>query len=206
MEFLKSPLFGNIILILTVLVTLFIWHNDKKQKIKSYAQLLLLQIRSIENGITEIQTNGLDREFLNESPFLAIPILFDKNYWDEYSHLLLNKLGVTDYEVISNFYEKSSRIKENQIEIKNKMKESLYWRGYHIYNSKYSVGLDISKDLMTVNQMIDVIKDREKVLGFSMYIPGEYPKQILKLLETYKPLRGTVAYSKLEELSKIKVF
>lgn len=39
-----------------------------------------------------------------------------------------------------------------------------------------------------------------------MYIPGEYPKQILKLLEIYKPLRGTVAYSKLEELSKIKVF
>ena len=129
MEFFKSSSFGNIVLVLTVIVTLFIWYNDKRQKIKNYAQLLLLQIRNIENGITEIQTNGLDREFLNESTFLSIPILFDKNYWDEYSHLLLNKLGVTDYEVISNFYEKSSRIKENQIEIKNKMKEFLYWRG-----------------------------------------------------------------------------
>lgn len=206
MEFLKSSSFGNIVLVLTIIVTLFIWHNDKRQKIKNYAQLLLLQIRNIENGITEIKTNGLDREFLNESTFLSIPILFDKNYWEEYSHLLLNKLGVTDYEVISNFYEKSSRIKENQIEIKNKMKEFLYWRGYHIYNSKYSIGLNPNVDLMKINQVIDEIKARETVLGFSMYIPGEYPKQILKLLETYKPLRGTVAYSKLEELSKIKVF
>lgn len=206
MELLKNPSLGNIILVLTVIVTLFIWYNDKRQKIKNYAQLLVLQIKNIENGIIEIQTNGLDREFLNESPFLAIPILFDKNYWDEYSHLLLNKLGITDYEVISNFYEKSSRIKEYQIEIKNKMKESLYWKGYYSYNKKYATIFETWQETPHVKDILSKVSEREKEFAVQTYIPAEYPKQILKLLETYKPLRGTVAYSKLEELSKIKVF
>ena len=50
MEFFKSSSFGNIVLVLTVIVTLFIWYNDKRQKIKNYAQLLLLQIRNIRNS------------------------------------------------------------------------------------------------------------------------------------------------------------
>ncbi|MGL5050720.1 MAG: hypothetical protein ACRC6A_00910 [Fusobacteriaceae bacterium] len=206
MKFLESSLFGNMILILTIIVTILIWYNDKRQKLKNYAQLLLFQIKDIENGIIEIQSNGLNRDYLNESPFLAIPIIFDKNFWDEYSYLFLNKLGVNNYEVISDFYEKSSKIKELQIEIKQKMRESLYWKGYHYYSKKYSIIYDDFSKLSTIEEKLDEINKIDKEISIQTYIPIEYPKQILKILETYRPLKGTVAYSELEKVSKINIF
>lgn len=202
LNLLKEPYMNNIILIFTLLTTFLIWLNDKRSKEKSYAQIILLQIKSIEAIVQEIKTNGLTNGILSESLFLELPILFEKDYWEEYSHFLIKDLGQDNYEKINNFYQCCSKIKNYQIEVKNKLREALYWRGYHFYNTKYQNDFNIylSDNDRRENQMkFDVL---EKTSISQTYIPSEFPRQLTNLLVEYSPLTNTLAYEKLQTISK----
>ena len=52
--FLDSNLFQNLILVLTVLVTIYIYYGRKRQNLSNAVTILSLQIRDIENNIESL--------------------------------------------------------------------------------------------------------------------------------------------------------
>ncbi|WP_349763643.1 hypothetical protein [Fusobacterium sp. SYSU M8D902] len=198
---LREPYFSNVVLMLTLLLTFFIWLNDKRNKEKSYAQIILLQIKNIEITVQEIKINGLTNGILSESLFLELPILFEKDYWEEYSHFLIKDLGKDNYEKINNFYQCCSKIKNYQIEVKTKLREALYWRGYHFYNTKYQNDFNVfsTDELRKQNELKFNILEKTSVP--QTYIPNEFPRQLTNLLIEYSPITDTIAYTKLQKIS-----
>lgn len=198
---LGKPYCNNIILILTLLLTFFIWLNDKRNKEKSYAQIILLQIKNIESIVQEIKIDGLTNGILSESLFLELPILFEKDYWEEYSHFLIKDLGKDNYEKINNFYQCCSKIKNYQIEVKNKLREALYWRGYHFYNAKYQNDFNVFSTDENIKKNELRLNILEKTAISQTYIPNEFPRQLTNLLVEYSPITDTTAYTKLQKIS-----
>lgn len=203
-ELLKNHL-NNFILFLSVLITIVIWFNDKRGKKKSYAQIILLQIKNMEEIISKIKKEGMKDGIIGEVPFLEIQILFEKNYWEEYSHFLIKELGEKNYEKINKFYDTCLKIKNFQIEVKNKLKESLYWRGYYFYLKKYTISFntEINNDLRK-SQLI-LLDELEKNTVMGAYMPLEFAKQMNKLLIEYNNISDTVAYKKLKKISEMYV-
>lgn len=197
---------SNIILFITLLITFFIWINDKRNQKKSYAQIIILQIKNIEKIVIEIQQKGLTNGFLSESFFFNVPILFEKNYWDEYSYILIKDLGEKSYDEIDKFYECCSKIKKYQIEVKENLKQSLGWRGYYYYYYKYSNAFNTDsseENKLTQDKILDMI---EKTTSIQPYIPSEFPKQLTNLLMEYSKISDSVSFQTLKKIADKKTF
>ena len=65
-EFFDSNLFQNLILVLTVLVTIYIYYGWNRQNLSNAVAILSLQIRDIEDNIESLIAEGLIGDQLQE--------------------------------------------------------------------------------------------------------------------------------------------
>ena len=97
-EFLDSNLFQNLLLALTVLVTILIYNGRKRQNLSNAVSILSLQIRDIEENIEDLIAEGVIGDLLQERALHYSTIIYEENYWLKYNHLiavvLMHKLMV----------------------------------------------------------------------------------------------------------------
>lgn len=212
-DFLNSNFLQTLILCITVVVTLGIYFANRKQNIKTARNILSLQIKDIEANIEFLIAEGVINGILQEKPLHYSTIIYENNYWVKYNHLIAGKVDSLTYEAIDNFYKIASKIKEQQLLIKNKLSQSMEYRTMYYYNgifSRMNGILDKQQADMTAEQIVQNCRNEISIIG-SLYSDGqwgnllnqpayvqiEFVCGLTKMLDRYQKLTDGVAYRKL---------
>ena len=210
-EFLDSNLFQNLILVLTVLVTIYIYYGRKRQNLSNAVAILSLQIRDIEDNIESLIAEGLIGDQLQERALHYSTIIYEENYWLKYNHLIAGRVNAQNYGVLDNFYKIAFKIREQQLMIKNKLLQSMDYKGMYYYNGIFSRvnGILDKQDGVESDKLLDICKAEVSLLQ-SLYnhditnppafIQVELVRGLSKKLEQYHKITDGVAFSKLLKL------
>ncbi len=211
-EFLDSNLFQNLILVLTILVTICIYYGRKRQNLSNAVAILSLQIRDIEDNIESLIAEGLIGEQLQERALHYSTIIYEENYWLKYNHLIAGRVDAQTYGVLDNFYKIAFKIREQQLMIKNKLLQSMDYKGMYYYNgifSRVNGILDKQQNGANSEKLLDNCKAEVSLIQ-SLYnhditnppafIQVELVRGLSKKLEQYHKITDGVAFSKLLKL------
>lgn len=212
LEFLDSNLFQNLILVLTILVTICIYYGRKRQNLSNAVAILSLQIRDIEDNIESLIAEGLIGEQLQERALHYSTIIYEENYWLKYNHLIAGRVDAQTYGVLDNFYKIAFKIREQQLMIKNKLLQSMDYKGMYYYNGIFSRvngildkqqnGADSEKLLDNCKAEVSLIQSlyNHDITNPPAFIQVELVRGLSKKLEQYHKITDGVAFSKLLKL------
>ena len=212
LEFLDSNLFQNLILVLTILVTICIYYGRKRQNLSNAVAILSLQIRDIEDNIESLIAEGLIGEQLQERALHYSTIIYEENYWLKYNHLIAGRVDAQTYGVLDNFYKIAFKIREQQLMIKNKLLQSMDYKGMYYYNGIFSRvngildkqqnGVDSEKLLDNCKAEVSLIQSlyNHDITNPPAFIQVELVRGLSKKLEQYHKITDGVAFSKLLKL------
>ena len=212
LEFLDSNLFQNLILVLTILVTICIYYGRKRQNLSNAVAILSLQIRDIEDNIESLIAEGLIGEQLQERALHYSTIIYEENYWLKYNHLIAGRVDAQTYGVLDNFYKIAFKIREQQLMIKNKLLQSMDYKGMYYYNGVFSRvngildkqqnGADSEKLLDNCKAEVSLIQSlyNHDITNPPAFIQVELVRGLSKKLEQYHKITDGVAFSKLLKL------
>lgn len=114
MEFLGSSLLQNLVLVVTVVVTIHIYYARKRQNLSNAVSILSLQIRDIEENIECLIAEGLVENQLQERALHYSTIIFEENYWIKYNHLIAGRVDAQTYGVLDNFIRLHPKLRNNK--------------------------------------------------------------------------------------------
>ena len=98
----------------------------------------LIFVRDIENNIESLIAEGLIGDQLQERALHYSTIIYEENYWLKYNHLIAGRVDAQTYGVLDNFYKIAFKIREQQLMIKNKLLQSMDYKGMYYYNGIFS--------------------------------------------------------------------
>ncbi len=210
-EFWGSNLCQNLILIVTVIVSICIYWARKRQELRNAVSILSLQIRDIETNIECLKAEGLIGEQLQERALHYSTVIFEENSWLKYNHIISGHIDLRTYEVIDSFYKTAVKIKEQQMMIKNKVLQSMDYKAYYYYNGIYSRVNGILEKQREVesDKLLDICKAEVSLIQTlynhditnpPSFIQLELVKGLVKRLEQYHKITDGVAFSKLLKL------
>lgn len=104
-EWIKTNWFyiSDLLIIIVGLSAVWIYKAQEKGKIKNAASLVILQIDELQIRVREIQSY-ITEKGLNFGAFYESLPLMDTNYWDEYKHLFIRKMGNKSYNDFDKFF------------------------------------------------------------------------------------------------------
>lgn len=200
----ENLIWQNLILLLTALITLYIYRRKNIISLKNAAKLIILQIKDIEKNIEYLKIEAITQNrIINEQQMYNSVTIYEQNFWNDYRHQLFNYLSSDDYELISKFYDNATMIKRFQNDIKNFILTSLQYRGIDrchlllIYTLMSNDNETLQKDINNKISLYDRIVT-------SSYVPYHYGESISTYLSTYQRISGTTAYRSLIKMSKRK--
>ena len=210
-EFLDSNLFQNLLLALTVLVTILIYDGRKRQNLSNAVSILSLQIRDGEENIEDLIAEGVIGDLLQERALHYSTIIYEENYWLKYNHLIAGRVDAQTYGVLDNFYKIAFKIREQQLMIKNKLLQSMDYKGMYYYNGIFSRvnGILDKPDGAGNDKLLDICKAEVSLIqnlyshditNPPAFIQVELVRGLSKKLEQYNKITDGVAYSKLLQL------
>lgn len=210
-EFLDSNLFQNLLLALTVLVTILIYDGRKRQNLSNAVSILSLQIRDIEENIEDLIAEGVIGDLLQERALHYSTIIYEENYWLKYNHLIAGRVDAQTYGVLDNFYKIAFKIREQQLMIKNKLLQSMDYKGMYYYNGIFSRvnGILDKPDGAGNDKLLDICKAEVSLIqnlyshditNPPAFIQVELVRGLSKKLEQYNKITDGVAFSKLLQL------
>ncbi len=210
-EFLDSNLFQNLLLALTVLVTILIYNGRKRQNLSNAVSILSLQIRDIEENIEDLIAEGVIGDLLQERALHYSTIIYEENYWLKYNHLIAGRVDAQTYGVLDNFYKIAFKIREQQLMIKNKLLQSMDYKGMYYYNGIFSRvnGILDKPDGAGNDKLLDICKAEVSLIqnlyshditNPPAFIQVELVRGLSKKLEQYNKITDGVAFSKLLQL------
>lgn len=210
-EFLNSNLFQNLILVLTVIVTIYIYYGRKRQNLSNAVSILSLQIRDIEDNIESLIAEGLIGDQLQERALHYSTIIYEENYWLKYNHLIAGRVDAQTYGVLDDFYKIAFKIREQQLMIKNKLLQSMDYKGMYYYNGIFSRvnGILDKQGGVESDKLLDICKAEVSLIqglynhditNPPAFIQVELVRGLSKKLEQYHKITDGVAFSKLLKL------
>ena len=210
-NFWDSNLLQTLVLVITLLVTLYIYFNKEYKNLKSATTILVLQIKNIEKNIEYLKAEGVSGEAINELQLhYSIPI-FEENAWDKYKHIYASRLSSSDFAKIEQFYEVAQAVRIQQNQIKQKIQENIFAKTTHYYQQQFNrlnaCVVDGRSDRETWCQ-----KDMSYALAlynnpmFSVmtFLHKEFGSGLIKGLNRYQRITGTTVFERLCKIGKIK--
>ena len=197
---------------LTIFVTICIYYGRKRQNLSNAVAILSLQIRDIEDNIESLIAEGLIGEQLQERALHYSTIIYEENYWLKYNHLIAGRVDAQTYGVLDNFYKIAFKIREQQLMIKNKLLQSMDYKGMYYYNGIFSRvngildkqqnGVDSEKLLDNCKAEVSLIQSlyNHDITNPPAFIQVELVRGLSKKLEQYHKITDGVAFSKLLKL------
>lgn len=119
-EWIKTNWFyiSDLLIIIVGLSAVWIYKAQEKGKIKNAASLVILQIDELQIRVREIQSY-ITEKGLNFGAFYESLPLMDTNYWDEYKHLFIRKMGNKSYNDFDKFFQYITCMQEQQKLLRN---------------------------------------------------------------------------------------
>ena len=213
-SFWNSNLFQTLVLIVTAGITLWIYFARRKANVRNAVTILMLQIRDIEKHIEYLLSEGIVDGKIQEKPLHYSAIIYEDNNWTKYSHLVVGRISQLAFENIDMFFKVAQQIREQQILIKNKLQQSMEYKGMHYYQGtyqcinslvdKYRSGQDPQKLKLECNEEINFVNSLYSSTGINVppYVQLELTFGLEKTLKQYHKLTDGTAYAELEKLKK----
>ena len=141
-------------------------------------------------------------------------IIYEDNNWTKYSHLVVGRISQLAFENIDMFFKVAQQIREQQILIKNKLQQSMEYKGMHYYQGtyqcinslvdRYRSGQDTQKLKLECKEEIDFVNSLYSSAGINVppYVQLELTFGLEKTLRKYHKLTDGTAYAELEKLKK----
>ena len=213
--FWNSTLFQTCVLIATAGITIWIYLAQKKRELRNAVTILTLQIRDIETNIEYLLAEGLVDGHIQEKPLHYSTIIFEENNWNKSAHLIVGRISQLAFENIDNFFKVANRIREQQLFIKNKIQQSMDYKGMYYYNGIYTrvnsildkaseQGADIQSQKARCLTEITFVHDLcgDPLTNVPSFMQGELVMGLEKTLKQYHKLTDGTAYAELEKLKK----
>lgn len=211
-DFLDSNFFQTCILILTAGITWWIYRSRKKKELQNAVTILLLQIEDIEKNIEFLDSEGLVGGVIQEKAVHYSAVIYDENNWTKYSHLIVGRISQLAFENIDKFFKVAQRIREQQLMIKDRLQQSMAYKGMYYYNGIYTrVNSMLDKQESDIRQNkelcqaeINFIKSlySDSITDVPSFIQLELVFGLEKCLKQYSKLTDGVAYAELRKLHK----
>ena len=213
-SFWDSNLFQTLVLIVTAGITLWIYFARRKANVRNAVTILMLQIRDIEKNIEYLLSEGIVDGKIQERPLHYSAIIYEDNNWTKYSHLVVGRISQLAFENIDMFFKVAQQIREQQILIKNKLQQSMEYKGMHYYQGtyqcinslvdRYRSGQDTQKLKLECKEEIDFVNSLYSSAGINVppYVQLELTFGLEKTLRKYHKLTDGTAYAELEKLKK----
>lgn len=213
-SFWDSNLFQTLVLIVTAGITLWIYFARRKANVRNAVTILMLQIRDIEKNIEYLLSEGIVDGKIQEKPLHYSAIIYEDNNWTKYSHLVVGRISQLAFENIDMFFKVAQQIREQQILIKNKLQQSMEYKGMHYYQGTYQCinslvdrcrsGQDTQKLKLECKEEIDFVNSLYSSAGINVppYVQLELTFGLEKTLRKYHKLTDGTAYAELEKLKK----
>lgn len=213
-SFWDSNLFQTLVLIVTAGITLWIYFARRKANVRNAVTILMLQIRDIEKHIEYLLSEGVVDGKIQEKPLHYSAIIYEDNNWTKYSHLVVGRISQLAFENIDMFFKVAQQIREQQILIKNKLQQSMEYKGMHYYQGtyqcinslvdRYRSGQDPKKLKLECNEEINFVNSLYSSTGINVppYVQLELTFGLEKTLKQYHKLTDGTAYAELEKLKK----
>lgn len=209
-NFFDSNFLQTIVLVITVLVTLFIYLNKERKNLKSATTILILQIKNIEKNIEYLKAEGVAGEAINEQQLhYSIPI-FEENAWEKYKHLFASRLKSSDFAKIEQFYEIAQAIRIQQYQIKQKIQECIFAKTTYYYQQQFS---RLNACVLDARDDREPLCQRDMSYALSLYnnalfnvmtfLHKEFGNGLIKGLNRYQRLTGTMVYERLCKAGKV---
>lgn len=213
--FWNSTFFQTCVLIVAVGVTIGIYFAQKKRELRNAVTILTLQIRDIETNIEYLLAEGLVDGHIQEKPLHYSTVIFEENNWNKSAHLIVGRISQLAFENIDNFFKVANRIREQQILIKNKLQQSMDYKGMYYYNGIYTrvnsildtaseQGADIQSQKARCQSEISFVHDLygDSLTNVPSFVQLELVFGLEKTLKQYHKLTDGTAYAELEKLKK----
>ena len=213
-SFWDSNLFQTLVLIVTAGITLWIYFARRKANVRNAVTILMLQIRDIEKNIEYLLSEGIVDGKIQEKPLHYSAIIYEDNNWTKYSHLVVGRISQLAFENIDMFFKVAQQIREQQILIKNKLQQSMEYKGMHYYQGtyqcinslvdRYRSGQDTQKLKLECKEEIDFVNSLYSSAGINVppYVQLELTFGLEKTLRKYHKLTDGTSYAELEKLKK----
>lgn len=213
-SFWNSNLFQTLVLIVTAGITLWIYFARRKANVRNAVTILMLQIRDIEKHIEYLLSEGIVDGKIQEKPLHYSAIIYEDNNWTKYSHLVVGRISQLAFENIDMFFKVAQQIREQQILIKNKLQQSMEYKGMHYYQGtyqcinslvdRYRSERDTKKLKLECNEEVNFVNSLYSSTGINVppYVQLELTFGLEKTLKQYHKLTDGTAYAELEKLKK----
>ena len=211
MVFLNSNFFQTIILVITVLVTLFIYLNKEHKNLKSATTILILQIKNIEKNIEYLKAEGVSGEAIYEQQLhYSIPI-FEENAWDKYKHIYASRLSSSDFAKIEQFYEVAQAVRIQQQQIKQKIQENIFAKTAHYYQQQFNRlnacvmdGRSDREVLCQTDMNYTLTLYNNPKFSVMTFLHKEFGSGLIKGLSRYHRLTDTTVFERLCKIGRIR--
>lgn len=182
-DFFDSNFVQNIILVITVGVTIWIYFVQMKARRRDAARIIVMQIDSI-NQKTEIlkQAVGNDTTTFYPDKLWKIENVIENNEWEKYRHLFVKKLHYNEIVALNNYYDNVISIRFQQDEIKGIISEIN--KDYYVKHSEEAQEEfeKRKKNLRIASLYLDTIQIQyTKIRNSREAIPYEQLKKIAKI-------------------------
>lgn len=184
-EFLNSNFFQTIILVITILVTLFIYH---------------------------LKAEGISGEAINEQQLhYSIPILKKMHAISLCFTFDASRLSPSDFAKIEQFYEVAQAVRIQQLQIKQKIQENIFAKTDHYYQQQFdrlnACVIDGRSDRETLCQTdmnYALTLYNSPMFNVMTFIHKELGSGLIKALNRYQQLTDTTVFERLSKIGKIK--
>lgn len=200
--------YNDIILLLSVLITVAIYCMRRGDVVKHAAISVKQQITEIEKNIEYLRKFGVvssvSGSVINEQEWFISTPIFSKNQFELYSSVLIKHLSHDEYELLSSFYKTAAVILRLQTDVKqfSYLCMSSKANNFYMVVCKKMEQNESTKDIVSeINKWNDV----NKIINVPSYIPVQYGLYFDKYITEYHQLTGTVLFSKLDKLTHKKM-
>lgn len=219
-----SKNWSNLLLIFVGMSAFIVYIQQEHNKKRDAAILIIQQINEVQKKIEDMSTFISDSSINQIAFYESLPIL-QYNYWEQYKHYFVEKMTVSGYETINNFYKYVEEISEqqnliksiqndlfqnNQNRIADIEKEFIYSDIRMLLDKAETENSDIKYDdfVNVYSTQKNFINDIfVKSMPFSPYVPVQINSSLNKTIKSYNALqvKGSSGYELLRKKAGRKI-
>lgn len=200
-----------ILLLISVIITFYIYSKNKKEDMKARATMLYFQIKEIEGNMQYIKNNCAKNNFIWSGEFHKSNLVYEHNLWSENKIYFVKRLSNDDYNAFEKFYSIATSMLNEQKLVKSLFKNNIEYRQKFSNEKQYEENYKIMESMKKEDKDIESkIQEKSKLVQDSLsYVASEYIPTISNdLVQQYasefKQLTNTVAFEKIKKIAKIK--
>ncbi|KOR87597.1 hypothetical protein [Paenibacillus solani] len=191
-NFFDSNLFQTIIIFVVGFFVFFLYKNQKKDELKSAANIVVLEIKSIEESLDKLRGSN---DYYESTPVIEI------NSWDKYKHLFVKKLDLHHYTTINDFFNQVSRIEQERRILRKQVEVTIFEKAKVLQKQVVMIASEtMEEDINAYEEKINRVAERFSKSRVEFV--GAFPARLIqRLLQEVNTVTTTTAFDKLNNIA-----